>query len=407
MEKLIDFINKSPSAFHCTKNCIEMLEKSGFKRIYENEENNLIYGQKYYAVRNNSAFIAFIMGDIKDGLDLIATHNDSPCPFLKPNPIISDKMGYSFFDTEIYGGAILSSWVDRPLSLCGRLTIKTDDIFNPEEKLIDIKKPIAIIPNLAIHLNREINDGFKYTKQKEMLPIICTGKADNINDIISEYTKIDSEDILDFELFLYPTEKACILGTKDEFISSARLDNLLMTFSALKAICETNANKGIKMIYCADNEEVGSNTSQGALSDFLKNIISKISNGERIKKGFVISADAAHALHPSYSDKYDVLNSPVAGKGICLKYSSAKKYSTDAVSGGIFKSLCQKAKIKMQKFANHSDIAGGSTIGAMISADIGLPVADMGVPLIAMHSARELGAVEDIKDCQKLFNVFF
>lgn len=406
IENVLEFLDKSPSAFHCTKNITDRLIECGFEN---GNSKTFQKGKKYFVTRNNSAVIAFTMGDVNKGFRIIAAHNDSPCPYLKPSPIV-EKMGYSFFDTEIYGGATVESWVDRPLALCGRVTVKTDDIFKPAQVLINCERAIAVIPNVAIHLRKEAVGGLKYGKQKELLPLISTGKTGDIYEIISEFAHIGKEDILDFELMLYPIERACVLGIKNEFVSSARLDNLLMSYGALCAVSQADTDGGINMIYCADNEEVGSLTAQGAQSGFLRSVIEKIA-GENtecvLEKSFVISADAAHGLHPSYAERYDVDNAPLVGGGVCLKYSAAKKYSTDSVSGAVFKSLCNKAGIKMQSYANHSDIGGGSTIGAMIAADLGIHIADMGVPIIGMHSARELGGVRDILDCIKLFKVFF
>jgi len=287
MKEILDFTDNSPSPFHCVKNIKNMLESKGFEYL---ENDNIKTGGKYILTKNDSSLIAFTVGEPRKGFRITASHTDSPCPYLKPTPIIN-KMNHQFFDIEFYGGAIEQSWVDRPLALCGRITVKSDNIFKPEIILVNSKEPIAIIPNLAIHLNRKINDGEKKSIQKELLPLAGNFSSKGINGILSEITGVDEKNILDFELMLYPFEKACLVGIEKQFISSARLDNILMCYASAKALSLSECTDTVNMIYCADNEEIGSLTAQGARSDFLKNTILKISGKyaeEALKNTFVI-----------------------------------------------------------------------------------------------------------------------
>lgn len=425
-KNLIEFLQNSPCSFLAVENSKNKLEENGFTSLNNIEKWQLKEGGKYYITRNDSTLIAFIVGKEADktGFRLIGSHTDSPSFVLKPNCEIKVANNYLKLNTEGYGGMILSTWLDRPLSIAGRVVLKGDNVFSPKTKTIDFKRPIAIIPNLAIHLNREVNNGHKYSKQKEMLPLVSlTGENFNekgyIYEIIAKEINVAKEDILDYELFLYEAEKGSLIGLNEEFISCSRLDDLMMVYNSLEAFisyANSNSYNGIKVLYLSDNEEVGSKTGQGAdgalLRDTLKRICISLFNSEEsfysmAEKSVFISADLGHALHPNYTDKHDITNQPVLNKGVCLKYSSSQKYSTTGVCGGIFDGLCKEAGIKYQKFVNHSDAVGGSTIGSMLASQFNTTVIDFGVCVLGMHSIRELGSVQDTYDCYKLFAKFY
>ncbi len=422
-QELIEFINKSPSAFQCCKNINIKLSQLGFTELLESDSWDLKQNGKYFITKNDSSVIAFIYGEnTENGFSIAAAHMDSPCAAIKPNSEITAENAYIKLNTEVYGGAILSTWFDRPLALCGRVILKNDDILKPKSVILNINKPIAVIPNLAIHLNREINNGYKYDKQNDISPIISIlndslEKDNYLLNLISDEIKVDKSEIIDFELYLYEYEKGCITGLKNEFISASRLDDLMMCFNIFKAFTNKidNISNKTRVMYFSDNEEIGSETSQGAKSSFLKDTLKRIClcNGKNdsyyiaLSNSVIISADLAHALHPNHNDKTDPTNRPVLGSGICLKYSANQKYSTNSLSAAIFSEICSKAQIKFQKFANHSNITGGSTIGPMLASEFSIPVIDMGAPILSMHSIRELGCVSDNYDCLKFFEEFY
>lgn len=422
-QELIDFIEKSPSAFQGCENVKKELSAAGFAELLPSEQWQLEKGGKYFITKNDSSITAFVYGEKPEsGFIAAAAHLDSPCIALKPNSEAPVENSYIKLNTEVYGGAILSSWLDRPLSLCGRVMLSSANPLKPISKFINIHKPLMVIPNLAIHLNRDINNGYKYSKQKDMSPLLCIikegfEKNDYLIRLLCDELNADSRDILDFELYLYEYSKGCITGLDNEFISASRLDDLMMCFNILRGfLADININTDkTRLIYFSDNEEIGSETSQGAKSSFLKDTLKRICLSSENKEAYyialensvIISADLAHGMHPSHSDKTDPTNRPVLGSGVCLKYSAAQKYSTNSSCGAVFTALCRQAQIKMQKFANHSDIAGGTTIGPMLAEAFAVPVIDMGAPILSMHSIRELASVSDNYDCLKLFRQFF
>ncbi|MDE6182496.1 MAG: M18 family aminopeptidase [Eubacteriales bacterium] len=423
-ENLIECINNSPCSFLAINNVKSKLESQGFENLNNKSKWNLEKNKKYFITRNDSCLIGFIVGEnAEDGFKIIGSHTDSPSFMIKSNAEINSN-NFLKLNTEGYGGMIISTWLDRPLSIAGRVVLKGKNVFSPQSKIIDFKKPIAIIPNLAIHLNREINNGHKYSKQKEMLPLLSlTGENFNekgyLNSLLAKELNVAEQDILSYELFLYEVEKGKLIGINEELISSSRLDDLMMVYNSLEAFLEygkSNKFNGIKVLLLSDNEEVGSKTGQGAdsalLRDTLKRICLSLFNDKEmfynmLEKSIVISADLAHGVHPNYSDKHDPTNLPVLGKGVCLKYSANQKYSTTGIGSAIFDFLCNETGIQYQKFVNHSDVIGGSTIGSMVASQLNIPVIDFGVCILAMHSIRELGSVNDVYDCFKLFCKFY
>lgn len=423
-QNLIDFIQNSPCSFLAIQNAKAKLENAGFENLNNKTKWNLEENKKYFLTKNDSCLIAFTIGkNSQNGFKIIGCHTDSPSFMIKPNPEIKSA-NLLKLNTEGYGGMIVSTWLDRPLSIAGRVVLKGENAFSPKIANVDFKKPIAIIPNLAIHLNREINNGYKYSKQKEMLPILSLAGEDfsekgYLEELLANQLNVKKEDILTYELFLYEAEKGSIIGINEEFISCSRLDDLMMCYNSLEAFLENGKNEnqeGIKLVFLADNEEVGSKSGQGADSAFLKDTLKRICLSlfkdeemfySVLEKSFAISADLAHCVHPNYPEKHDPTNSPYLGKGVCLKYASSQKYSTTGIGSGIFDRICKNANINYQIFVNHSDSPGGSTIGSMLASQLNIPVIDFGVCILAMHSIRELASINDVYDCYKLFCKFY
>jgi aspartyl aminopeptidase len=423
-QELLDFINKSKTAFQSAYEIKCVLDNQGYSEIKEEDKWDLKKGGKYYVIKNNSALIAFEIGSgeiEKDGFRLIGAHTDSPGFRIKPNPEMQVEGHYLKLNTEVYGGPILSTWFDRPLSIAGRVTLKGENPFEPKVQLIDINKPILIIPNLAIHMNRNINDGYEFNKQKDTLPLLTIvedklEKDKYLINLICETLKVDANHILDFDLFLYEYAEGMLIGSNNEFISCGRLDDLWMVFAGLKALISSNEINATKVLVALDNEEIGSLTSQGANSSILQNILERITLGlykERedfkraLSNSVMISADLAHALHPNYTEKCDPTNKPLLGNGPVLKIAAGGSYSTDSYASAVFKGICEKAKVPCQVFVNRSDLRGGTTIGPITASKLNIPVIDMGAPVLSMHSIRELATVKDNEYTIKAFTEFF
>lgn len=423
-ENLLDFIYDSPTSYNVVNTSKELLIGEGFEELELNKKWFLKAGGKYFITKSSSAIVAFVINskDIdNEGFRIIGSHSDSPTFRIKPNAEMEVESTYLKLNTECYGGPILSTWLDRPLSVAGRVILKGENTLNPREEVININKPICIIPNVAIHLNRSVNEGYAFNKQKDMIPLVGlindTLEKDNfmLNQIASNL-QVSIEDIIDFDLFLYEFEKGCLMGANEEFISTGRLDNLSMAHASLYALIHANGKKGINVAAVFDNEEVGSSTKQGADSNMLLNILERIciSLGKdrdefftSIYSSFMISADLAHAVHPNMVEKHDPTNRPVMGKGPVIKINANQAYTSDGYSIAVYKSICKEANVKFQEFVNRSDERGGSTIGPISSTHLDIPSVDIGTPILAMHSIRELGSVEDHYSIYKTFNRFF
>lgn len=423
-QELIDFIYESPTAFHVVNNLKRLLSSYGFIELKEEDSWNLRKCGKYFVQKNNSALTAFVVGkgDLeRDGFKIIGAHTDSPGFKIKPNADIEVESEYVKLNTEVYGGPIINTWLDRPLSLAGRVVIKSKNPFCPEERLLNIKKPILIIPNLAIHMNRNINSGIELNRQKDILPLLSMvnekfEKGRYMIRVISQELEVKEEDILDFDLFLYDTEKGCTMGLNDEFISSSRLDDLIMVHSGIKALVNTEVGDSTNIMVCFDNEEVGSTTKQGADSPMLSIILERIALSflksredyyRALAKSFIISCDLGHALHPNYTEKSDPANRPIINKGPIIKSSASQSYTSDAVSSAIYKNICSKAEVPVQIFVNRSDEKGGSTIGPISSSHVNINSVDMGLAILSMHSVRELAGVKDYIYAIKSFEEFY
>lgn len=424
---LIDFLNVSPVNYHAVKEVARRLDNAGYKYLSAEEKlGEVKAGDKFYVTKNDSSIYAFQIGKQtlgEAGFHIICAHSDSPTFRIKPNAEMTCERGMTKLNTEVYGGPIMSTWFDRPLSIAGRVIIKTDDVMHPETRLLKVERPVLLIPNLAIHFNRQVNDGVKLSKQKDMLPIIGIvndelEKGNMLMNLICSELGVQKSDILDFDLYLYDVTPACLVGVHDEFISAGRIDDLSMVHAGLTALLADTETvpETTKVLAIFDNEETGSQTKQGAGSPFLASFIQRIvlAQGETtedyfrsIEKAFMISADNAHAWHPNYSEKYDPTNHPVLGGGPVIKFNAAQKYASDAVSAAVFAGLCDKAGVPVQRFVNHSDVAGGSTLGNILASSLPLKGVDMGNPIIGMHSVRETGAAIDQDYCIRAFIEFF
>lgn len=425
INRLLDFLNASPVNFLAVKNVMAHLEQAGFRRLDPCKPIGQIKaGDKLYVTKNDSSIYAFHIGSksLADaGFRMICAHCDSPTFRIKPNAEMLCEGGIVKLNTEVYGGPIMSTWFDRPLTIAGRVIVKGDDELNPKTLLLHVKRPLLQISNLAIHFNRQVNDGVKLSKQKDMLPIlgIVNSQLEQgnllMNTICGELS-IKPEDILDFDLYLADATPACTFGVHNEFISSGRLDDLSMCFAGLEALLATPDIEATKVLAIFDNEETGSQTKQGAGSPFLAMMLKRIALAQSgteeafyqaIERAFMISADNAHAWHPNYSEKYDPTNHPVLGGGPVIKFNAAQKYASDAVSAAVFAEICRKAGAPCQRFVNHSDVAGGSTLGNILASSIPLRGVDMGNAILAMHSCRETGSVADHTYTVKAFCQFF
>ncbi len=411
-QDLIDFIGESPSHFHAAKETERRLGAAGFEKLDLEDSWKLKKGGKYFTSKNNSAVIAFTIGKkdlAESGFRLVGAHTDSPTFRIKPNPEMLVEGSYLKLNTEVYGGPIFSTWFDRPLSIAGRVNIASDNPLEPKEKLVDLKKAILTIPNLAIHMNREVNTGFEYNAQKHTLPLVSMvnekfEKDNFLVKLLAEELDVDYEDILDFEVFLYATEKGQIIGLEEEFISVGRLDDLAMVHASMEALIEAKGRNATNVAIAFDNEEVGSRTKQGAASPLLKNILKRINTAlgnkqedfyRALEKSFIISADQAHAVHPNFMDKTDPTSMPMINKGPVIKIAANQAYTTDSRSSAIYEAICKQAGVPVQKFVNRSDLKGGSTIGPISSTQLNISSVDIGNALLAMHSVRELGGVKD------------
>lgn len=432
ISRLLKNLDSSTCNFLAVDTIARELEAAGFSRLEAYDHWNLRPGDKHYLVKNDSAIFAFIVGDAdpaEAGFRIISAHSDSPCFKIKPNAEIYGDGGVVSLNVEKYGGAILYTWFDRPLSISGRVMTAGDDPLKPVTHLIDLKAPVAFIPHLAIHFNREVNEGNKLSVQNDMKPVMGYFTPEEIEEqkrngglvkmTVARHLGIAVDDILEYELNLYPLEPSALAGINGEYFQSARIDDLSMAFAALEALTAakdtTTAPTRIMAIF--DNEETGSGTKQGAHSPVLRFILERIcacTDGadnqtffRSVDRSFMISADDAHAWHPNYNHKYDPTNHPVMGGGPVIKINANCKYMTDADGSAVMKALCKKAGVKCQYFVNHSDVAGGSTLGNILTGQLDLRGVDMGNAIWAMHSARETGAVADHIDAVKLFTTFF
>ena len=413
-QKLFDFINSSPTCYHAVKNVIDRLEDAGFQALCEKEDFLLECGKKYYVVRNDSSVIAFVLpqGPAK-GFRITASHSDSPCFKLKENPEVTLENAYVKFNVEKYGGMILSTWLDRPLSVAGRVVVKEDG--KMVAKLVDFEENFCIIPNVAIHFNREMNKGVEYNPQVDMQPLWSGNKEDKIGKLIAEKLDVEEEQILGADLFVYNNQKACFIGKDKAFVGAPRIDDLGCVYGTLRGFLDSRNEEYITMYCVFDHEEVGSRTRQGADSDFLAATINRMSVALGWEKELprlfanscLLSADNGHALHPNHPEKSDGSNRPLLNGGVVIKYHGNQQYTTDAYTGAMVKDICRQNEIPYQTYHNRSDIMGGSTLGNISISHCSIPSADIGLPQLAMHSAFETAGAKDIEWLQRLINKFY
>ena len=429
INRLLKFLDASPVNFLAARNIACELEQNGYRRLDPQQPlGELKAGDKVYVTKNDSSVYAFHLGRkplAETGFYMICAHSDSPTFRVKPHAEMTGEGGLVRLNTEVYGGPILSTWFDRPLTLAGRVIVRGKDAMSPETMLMHVRRPLLQISNLAIHFNRQVNDGVKLSKQKDMLPLLglINDELEQgnllMNVIVEELSKqrpVSHEDILDFDLYLADTQPACTFGVHDEFISSGRLDDLSMCFAGLEALIAAPESDTTQVLAIFDNEETGSQTKQGAGSPFLASMLMRIARQQSgseeaywqaVERAFMISADNAHAFHPNYAEKYDPTNHPMLGGGPAIKFNASQKYASDAVSAAIFAEICRKAGVPCQRFVNHSDVAGGSTLGNILASTVPLRGVDMGNAILGMHSCRETGSVADHAYCVRAFTEFY
>ena len=419
---LLDFINTSHSSFHAVENMVKMLQAAGFKELRLQDKWDICDGGLYMVRYNGSALVAFCAHkDVEhEGFRMIASHSDSPTFRIKPNGTNFICGAMSRLSTETYGGAILYSWTDRPLSFAGRVALRSANSLQPDIRLIDFEKPLGVIPSVAIHFNRGVNEGAAFNKQADMQVLAQAGpltgmESSNISEELSKKLGVDGRDILDFDLYAYDTTPGCLAGFDDSLILSPKQDNLTMAYESVMAFTDTLDSNTSRIVIVMDNEEVGSGTKQGAGSPVVRDIVSRICEklnlGEEgfqraVYNSFLVSADMAHAVHPNHSELSDPLNRPILNGGPVIKYNANQKYMTDADGAAVFRMVCDKAGVPCQTFVNRSDMAGGSTLGNIMTSQLPLRGVDVGNPLLAMHSSRETGGTSDALYLRKALRTF-
>lgn len=414
LKDLMDFLDSSVTMFHAINECEKVLQRSGFTYLPENEKWNINKG-KYYTKRNSSSLIAFDIAEGDYRFQISAAHSDSPTFKLKDRPVI-EANGYLKLNVEGYGGMINATWLDKPLTLAGRVMVNTDK--GIDTRLLHIDRDLLIIPNVPIHFNREINKGFAFNNQVDMLPILSAGnlKEADFDNMIAKELDIEAEAILAKDLYLVNRQKAAIIGFDNEFISSGRLDDLECVYTSLRGFVEAENKNHINVFAVFDNEEVGSVTKQGAMSTFLASTLDRVNTAlgkskeeyyRAIAKSILISCDNAHAVHPNHPELFDVKNRPVLNQGIAIKESANQKYTTDAFSRAILKKILENKNIPYQTFANRSDIAGGSTLGNLSNTVVSMNAVDIGLPQLAMHSAYETAGAKDVGYAFETLKAFF
>jgi len=413
---LAEFLDASPTPFHAVKSMAERLQSAGFSELDEASDWSLSAGAKHYVVRNGSSIIAFVMGSAalsESGLRMVGAHTDSPCLMIKPQPELH-KNGYFQLAVEVYGGALLNPWFDRDLSIAGRLVYR-NKAQQLVQKLVDFKQPVAMIPSLAIHLDRQANSGRTVNAQTDIPPLLMIDKdgTGDFRTLLAEQFLPAGAEVLDYELCLYDTQPAAAVGLKQNFFASARLDNLLSCYVATEALLQTGGEQTCLMV-CNDHEEVGSVSAVGADGPFLEAVIERIvaANGESslsrlLDNSLMISCDNAHGAHPNFADKHDAAHMPMLNGGPVIKVNVKQRYATNSLSASMFRQLCADVDVPVQTFVSRSDMGCGSTIGPVTSSRLGVPTLDVGIPQLAMHSCRELTGFEDPERLTQVLQGFF
>ncbi len=405
VQELFDFIQQSPSCFHVIENVKKQLTEQGFEELCENKNWQIKEGGKYFVTRNLSSVIAFKVPtkDFKS-FHIVASHSDSPTFKIKDHPEQMVKGKYVQLNTERYGGMIYSTWFDRPLSIAGRALVKTET--GVATKLLNIDRDLLVIPNLAVHMDRTVNDGMKYNPQVNLLPLYGDAASkDTFNKLVAEACGTAEENIISTDLFLYNRTAPTVWGAHNEYMSCAKLDDLECAFSSLKAFLKGENSQSVSVCAIFDNEEVGSSTKQGANSTFMYDVLHRINENlgrteeqyhTAVASSFMLSADNAHALHPNHPAISDPTNPVYLNEGIVIKHNANQKYTTDAVSSAIFQKMCEEKNVPYQHFVNRSDVAGGSTLGNIANTHVSLNTVDIGMAQLAMHSSYETAGVLDL-----------
>lgn len=415
-EALLQFIEHSPSCFHAVANAASLLEQAGFTRLAESRKWELHVGGRYYVERNGSSLLAFTVPTAAfTGFRLICSHTDSPSFKIKEQPELESDHKYTKLNIEKYGGMLCAPWFDRPLSVAGRVLVQTEE--GIETRLVNLDRDLLMIPNLAIHMTRGSEEGSQYNVQTDMCPVLGDEQARGaFRKLVAEAASVLEEQLLGMDLFLYNRQKGTFLGSAEEFLGSPRLDDLQCLYGSLQGFLAAEAKHAIPVFCAFDNEETGSLSRQGAASTFLKDVLMRINASlgrtqeeylTAVAGSFMISADNAHAVHPNHTDKADPVNRPQMNRGIVMKYNAAQKYTTDGKSTAVLRMLCDRCGVPYQIFTNRSDMAGGSTLGNILNAQVSLQSVDIGLPQLAMHSPYEMAGVKDTRYLIELAKEFY
>lgn len=417
IKEMLSFIQHNPTAYHTTASIRDILLAEGYEELLESKSWSLVPGKGYFVCRNGSSIIAFTMGTQREGcsFNVAAAHTDSPCFRIKENAEIRIGEKYTKLNTEGYGGMICSTWMDRPLSVAGRVLVKENGAIT--SRLVALDRDLLLIPSVAIHMNREVNDRASYNKQVDMLPLFGGATEEGaLKKLIAEELHVEPEAILGSDLFLYARETPTVWGCNQEFVSCGRLDDQQCAFAILKGFLAGRNERSINVAACFDNEEVGSGTKQGAASTFLYDVMHRIimSIGgtdedfhRAVASSFMFSADNAHAVHPNHPELTDVNNCNYMNEGVVVKSHAGQKYTSDGMSIAVARELAQRAGVPLQYFANRSDKVGGSTLGNLAMAQVSMNCVDIGLPQLAMHSCYETAGVKDTLYLIRLMEEFY
>ena len=422
-QKLFEMLQAGVTPFMCVEECERRLSENGFESLDYEAAWVLVPGGKYMVNHHGTTLFAFTIGREWKAMDMLrmaAAHTDHPCFHIKPNPDFVTN-GYAQVNTEVYGGTILNTWLDRPLGVAGRVALRSDNPFKPNMVLYRSSKAVMTIPNLAIHMNREVNNGVELNKQIDMMPVMDMLPEEQKETkyfmaFLAKELGVEEKDILDFELNVFLMEEPMYIGAEETLISSPRIDNLSSVSALVSAIIEGERADGINLIALFDHEEIGSGSKQGAASIMLRDMTKRIyrnlgAEEEEIERSLygamLLSVDVAHGFHPNKAAKTDITNKPVLGKGICIKQAASQSYATDAETAGVFCQICDSKEIPYQRFMNRSDAIGGGTLGNIAAKNFPVKTMDIGVPMLAMHSARELMGAKDIDSLKDAVTAFF
>lgn len=419
---LLDFLHASPTPFHATTQMAHQLQQAGFIALHEGDAWQLESGQRYFVTRNDSSIIAFVYGKrplLETGIRMVGAHTDSPCLKVKPQPELN-RRGYFQLGVEVYGGALLAPWFDRDLSLAGRVSYR-DGSHTIRSVLVNFVDPVATIPSLAIHLDREVNRNRSINAQKDIVPLLLQlnekdaqtpdFRALLLAHIQREYPQLDAAQVLDYEISLYDTQAPALVGWQQDFIASARLDNLLSCYIGLQALLQSDPEV-TSLLICTDHEEIGSTSTCGArgpmLQQFLERLVPDTDTRVRVlDRSLMVSADNAHGIHPNFSDRHDENHGPLLNRGPVIKVNANQRYATNSETSAIFRVLCDQAQVPVQSFVSRTDMECGSTIGPLTAAEVGVKTLDVGVPTFAMHSIRELAGSLDAWYLYRVLSVFY